>query len=403
MKRIVSILMVSVGMAVAMTAKAQNKIDEQRMERDLEIGKNLISTLIKQEMGRRNFFPYEVEGNYTPGYGVTFRLPMDLGGPMMYMMSDEPSVKMNIGEGSFSYSVQELTPAEDSEFLVNPKAKLKTTTKTIPGKRLRHDSLAAEVFTQKIGSPYGFDQKIIEAARNFLVDYGDLIGQLSPEEKIMITNRHEGQQFWYGRANSPNRKLISIEGTKGDLTQYRLGKLTRDQLLAKIILIDSESSDALNPDLELLSSIFNRLYRPDLSKTYYAQENIYYERLKNYGVIYYMQVYSSNETDFRKFNMPTLNLEEVDRSTRDKKVIELYPTFERDIKESMLDYGRTLKSLKGEEVLALNVKLTKCEGCGIPKTLELSVKNTVLQDYGSGKLTKEAALAKIDVKKGPAQ
>ncbi len=399
MKRIVSILLVSVGMAAAMMAKAQNKIDEQRMERDIEIGENVLSTLIKQQMGRRNFFPYEVEGNYTPGYGVTFRLPMDLGGPMMYIMSDEPNITMNMGENySYSYSI-DATPAiapvppegnQDCEDC--PKAKLRTKGKTIVHKKMTSDSLTNS-----------FNQKIIDASRNFIADYGDLIGQLSPDEKIMITNRHEGQRFWYGGANSPRRKFISLEGNKGDITQYKQGKLTRDQLRAKITVIDSESSDDLNPDLELLSSIFSRLYRPDLSRTYYSQENIYYERLKDYGVIYYMQVYSSNETDFKKFNMPTLDLEDVDKSTRDKKVIEMYPAFEMDIKESMLDYGRTLKSLKDDEVLVFNIKLTKCEGCGIPTSVELSVKNSVLQDYSSGKLNKEAAEAKINVKKGPAQ
>jgi len=41
--------------------------------------------------------------------------------------------------------------------------------------------------------------------------------------------------------------------------------------------------------------------------------------------------------------------------------------------------------------------------CAIPSTLELSIKNAVLKDYSSGKITKEAALAKITVKKGPDQ
>src|SRR5258708_7584304 len=116
-----------------------------------------------------------------------------------------------------------------------------------------------------------------------------------------------------------------------------------------------------------------------------------------------MQVYSSDETDFKKFNMPTLDLEDIDKVTRDQKVTELYPVFENEMKESMLDYGRTLKSLKDDEMLVLNIKLTRCEGCGIPKSVELSVKNSVLQEYNAGKITKEAASARINVKKGPVQ
>ena len=101
--------------------------------------------------------------------------------------------------------------------------------------------------------------------------------------------------------------------------------------------------------------------------------------------------------------MPTLRLENVDPETRDKKVKELYPIFEKEIKENILDYGRTLKSLKDDEVLIFNIKLTRCNECAIPSTLELSVKSSVLKDVNSGKLAKEAALTKIIVKKGPNQ
>ncbi len=119
-----------------------------------------------------------------------------------------------------------------------------------------------------------------------------------------------------------------------------------------------------------------------------------------------MQVYASNQVDgFNEdiYDMPTLRLQDVDQETRDKKVKELYPEFEKSIKEDMLEYGRTIKSLKDEEMLMIEINLTRCLHCAIPSTLELSIKNGVLKDYSSGKITKEAALAKITVKKGPNQ
>jgi len=84
-------------------------------------------------------------------------------------------------------------------------------------------------------------------------------------------------------------------------------------------------------------------------------------------------------------------------------VKELYPEFEKSIKEDMLEYGRTIKSLKDDENLIIEINLTQCRRCGIPSTLELSIKNSALKDYSSGKITKDAALAKIMVKKGPEQ
>jgi hypothetical protein len=247
------------------------------------------------------------------------------------------------------------------------------------------------------------NQRIIDASRDFIADYGDMISQLAPTERIKITNRNESQRFWYTGANMPKRKFISLECNKGDILQFKQGKITRDQLMGKITVVDAETSDELSPDLELLSSMFNRLFRSDLSKSYYTQENLYYERLKDYGVVYYMQVVSSVVNDYRKYSMPTIDLEDITKEIRDKKVKELYPVFENDVKESMLDYGRTLKSLKDNELLVFNIKMTQCEACGIPSSLELSVKYSVLKDFSSGKLTKEAALATISVKKGPNQ
>jgi hypothetical protein len=190
---------------------------------------------------------------------------------------------------------------------------------------------------------------------------------------------------------------------KSDIAQYKTGKLNRAQALAKIKVVNTESVDAVEPDLELLSSIFSRLYRSDLSKTYFTEENIYYERLKDYGVIYYMQVYSSNERDYKRFDMPTLNLEDVDQQTRNKKVVELYPAFERELKDNVLEYGKTLKSLKDDEVFIFQVRVTRCAGCGIPSSLEVSVKGSVLKDLSAGKITKDAALGKLAVKKGENQ
>jgi hypothetical protein len=159
----------------------------------------------------------------------------------------------------------------------------------------------------------------------------------------------------------------------------------------------------VEPDLELLSSIFDRLYSADLSKTFFIQENIYFERLKDYGVIYYMQALSAQETDYKRYFMPTVGLENVDQATRDKTIKELYPKFEQELKDNILDYGRTLKSLKEDEVLVFQVRMTRCVGCGIPSSLEYTIKGSALKDFNNGKIDKNAALGKFVEKKGANQ
>jgi hypothetical protein len=382
MKQAVRVLvMEAVLCMLTLGAVVAQKIDEERMERDIEIAENVLSTLIKQKFEKRSFFPIDVEGKYLAGFGVTFRVPGDFNSSWFVLTEDIKGAVVVGEQSTYNYTFKSSDDRDGGEVGVRTRSM----------KSAGRDSLAVL-----------YNQKVIEAGKEFLADYGDLISQLTPEERIMITNRGDNQRFYYG-VKSPKRTLLSLEASKGDMAQVRQGKMTRDQFIGKIKVVNTTSVEEMDPDLELLSSIFNRLYREDLSKTYYTNEGVYYERLKDFGAIYYMNVVSSEEMDYKKWRMPTQDIDNLDQAARDKKVTELYPAFEKDLKENMLEYGRTLRSLKDNEGLVFNVKLTKCLGCGIPSTIELTVKNEVLKQYSTGQLTKEGALAKVAVKKGPAQ
>jgi hypothetical protein len=399
MKSIIQVLMSSVLVLVvgAHVATAQ-KIDDERMRRDISVAENVLGTLIKQQFSnQRTFFALEIKGNYQPGYGVTFSLPADYTTPIAFTigsgMQNGVVVYSDEFEEPATIDIRGSEDGSDDRAVVNGRSTYKLKEKTKGRARVDMDSLRDS-----------YNLKVIEAAKEFILDYSDMISQLGPQERIVVTNQGNQPRAWVGQYfNAPNRTHLSIEALKSDIAQYKAGKLTRTQAEAKIKVVNTESTNVIEPDLELLSSIFSRLYRVDLSKTYFTEENIYYERLKDYGVIYYMQVYSSSERDYKRFDMPTLNLQDVDQATRNKKVGELYPAFERELKENVLEYGKTVKSLKDDEVLIFQVRVTRCASCGIPSSLEISVKGSVLKDLNAGKLDKNAALAKLIVKKGENQ
>jgi hypothetical protein len=384
-----------VALIIHAEATYAQKINEERMQRDIEVAENVLSTLIKQELNKqRTYFGIDVNGTYQEGYGVTFRIPGD-NGPValsaiaagkgetyLYRDNDAPVITYSRGQADREQDQRD-RPAREREEVKSREVQLEK-------KRVSLDSVR-EVY----------NQKMIKAAKDFIVDYGDFISQLGANERIIVTNQGENRG-WYFHNDKFKRTHISVEGSKADIVAFKQGKMTRDQAIGKLKIVNTVTVETKETDLELLASIFNRLYRPDLSSTYFSQNNMYYERLKDYGVIYYMQVYSSEGSgEFR--TMPTQGLTAVDEATRNKKVVELYPKFEQELKENILEYGRTLKTLKDEEVLVFNVTLTKCKGCAIPATLELTVKGSVLKDYGSGKADKNASLARISVKKGANQ
>lgn len=371
-------------------AYAQNKSEDQRMEQDMEVAENILSTLLRQQYQRRNFFPVSVESSYTQGYGVTFRVP--IGGPFNgFMIIDDGPTTVNVSPDGVTYS---WSRSSSDEMKIADREVLRE-------KRRMGEPVKAGAEENDSTSAANYE-RFMKVAKDFLADYSDVLSQLKPEEHIVVTNKSgsgfgDDMVFSFGGIRSP-RRLISVEAVRADVSALRQGKMTREQFLAKLKIVNAESAESLDPDLEVFSSMLNRLYREDLSKTYFAN-HVTYERMKNYGVIYYMSVYSSNEVDESYFDLPTVNMRHVNQKERDAKVKELYPRFESDLKANLVDYGRTLKSLGPDELIVVNTKLTKCVDCGIPAAIEVSVKGSVLNDYSAGKITREVALSKVNVKK----
>ena len=237
------------------------------------------------------------------------------------------------------------------------------------------------------------DEEYRAVMSDFLVDYAALIGQIDPEHKIMVTTGSPK-----GRSSEDTIRQITAELSKAALNQYKNGSISREALVSKIEFTEKVGEQERGKDLELLSTIIERLYKKDLSDTYFVSEKIGFQRLDRFGAIYSMKTYSSNSYS-GKYCIPTLDLEDLSLEERNKKVEMLYPKFEKGLKENILDYGKTLKSLSPSETVLFQVKLTECKGCNMPENIDLSVKQSVLSDYDSGKLSKSAALAKVTLKK----
>lgn len=428
-------MMLNVVYLVLVTSFTFAQTDE-RMERDLKVAEGVLSSLIKQQLEKDAWFPISVESSYRSGYGVTFSVPNFSNFPMNYMVTPRapraPRVHVQGGAGvGYSYSIE---TDEDGDVITEElrgsasDRQIEAEERRIEAEERRKESeermkeaeeAMRESEREMKRSMDGFtvvrsgvsekekaelNKMLTEAAKIFLADYSSILSQLKPDERVIITNRaNEGGNRYWRFMGDEKRFFLSIEASAADIKQYQTNKLTKDQFVAKIKVVESEVLNERFQDLELLSTIIDRLYQPDLSKTYFTEQNTYYERLKDFGAIYHMQVFSSNQMERGYFTMPTQNAQKVTEEERNKKVKELYPAFEKELKENILEYGRTVKSLKPEESLVFNVRLTKCKECGIPSTIEVSTKASVLADYMSGKLDKNSALAKMEIKKGPNQ
>ncbi len=83
---------------------------------------------------------------------------------------------------------------------------------------------------------------------------------------------------------------------------------------------------------------------------------------------------------------------------RDRKIEDIYQdSFKSELKQYMIDYGRTLRSLNEDEFLVINVEMPACYECDLPAHIEFRVKREVLSAYERGKMDKEEALKNIQV------
>ncbi|MFK7952007.1 MAG: hypothetical protein AB8B73_04115 [Ekhidna sp.] len=359
----------SLGLTMIIVGSAFGQIDQERMERDLKIAENILGTL--SNSNNNGFFSSRnVESNYVPDYGVIFSLPQS---SMVYVTGKAKKgvvISENSSSDGYTYVIADSKSSRSD------------------AKEVNAEDLKSEV-----------DKKLKEQMTLFLVDYADLIGQLKPSDRIMINVKNNRNHVWMNNERVSEKSMgQTAEIAKSDLIALKSGKASREATIGKIKF--TEVNDKMEKDLELFSSIFSRLYEPDMSSTYYASSrNINYERLDNLGAIFSMRVYSSSSDDNGKHTIRTTGERGLTQSERDEKVNAMYPAFEQNMKQNIIDYGRTIKSLKPAEMLIIKVRLTECNDCEMPKSIEMSVKGSVLSDFDGGKLSREKAVAAISVKK----
>jgi hypothetical protein len=247
------------------------------------------------------------------------------------------------------------------------------------------------------------DTGLEDIFRSFLADYGSMIRQLEPSDRIMLKSEnkrsnervfaHSGDQG----INLTTGSLIA-EVLKSDLTAYENDDLSHDELMEKIKISQTEVDYSKEPQLEVFSSMLERLYEVDLSDTYYMANTPQYERVDKFGVTYYLKYYSSTVHSNDDYSLPTIDKKHVSKQDRDRLVEEMYPKFLEGLKKNILEYGHILKNVDSSEMIVLNIRLTSCEGCDMPASIEVSTKKSVIENYRKEAIDLDEAIAQIKVR-----
>ncbi len=391
--------------------------EEGVSKKDLEVAENIYYTLVKQELESDFWFRDDrIQAEFVQGYGVIFNINYNYSSLLRWT---RPAIYTLRGEleGLRGKSKKEKDVDEDKDEDTEADI-LAENEPEIEGKL--SDEEYQEIF--------------IEAAKTYLAEYASLLHGLAKDHKVTFKigtqfsdfdhfmvglgrSRSRGSGYAYtiesdkkgdnqvvisGFNDEERRRMksgVTITTTKSVIDQLASKAISHDQFINKLEVVKITATDEDNPEFELFATVIERLYKKDLSDTYFLSgSHLSYERYENLGIIYYMRVYSSNIIiQGKQYSMPTIGKKELSKAERNAEVVKIYPKFVEGLKDNILKYGQMIKDMPDEESIVFKVKLTECSGCDMPEKIELKIKKSVVDNYHEGRISADKAKSSFEL------
>lgn len=394
------------------------EIDNQKMEKDLKVAQTVLNSLVNDNRSMHwSNDNRDKQTQYIEGYGVILSLPKNhvFGFAFTPEMPPMPGISNAIAK---SFEVIEDMQIEFDDVEVDDEMRAEMEKERAERRKelaLRQAELekraaiAMERAQMKINQMDSMrEEKVVENTENvieFLLDYGHLISQLKDSDKILIMEKGQNVRNYRDISRVEQLKInrLSVEANVKDLKAFQAGKIDREEAKSRILVNEKKELKPLEKDITLFQTILKRLYASDLSESYYLNGGISLEQIDGLGIIFYMDMVSSVRSGNEGWNVPTQDKQNISQEERDELIKSIYPKFEEELKNNIIEYGKNIKSLADNEQLIFKVSITKCEGCKIPDNIELQVKGKTLNDLNSGKINEKQTLNNIKIVKGDLQ
>ena len=395
MNKITIVIICSLTTVFVSGGMAQS-VNENQMDQEIEIMEGILDQLFFQNY-RKHSRGENVRGNYLPGFGLIFKIPRYEN----YFMGRNVTDNINA-----------VIVDESRQLVIGQNIFMKNKMDSV------HEASNAH-----------FNETI----RLFFIDYGDLISQLEGNDNILIVFGYDASSQSNQFIHNPfiRRKLkdegveeirpaskITAQVSYNDILKYKSGKTTENQFAKNIRLSEKSVNEAIDQEFNILAGIFEKIYGRH-GGSFVNNLAIGFERIDGLGVIYEMSL--GNTLLSSGTRVPTISItsgrgvgeEEKNQNEGvylvpddyNKKINELkeeqnkaYQELKTKLKQDLIRYGKTLKSLQNGEILMLATTLSNCLGCDKPEKLNLIVKASVLKDYDQRKITLDQAVANITEK-----
>lgn len=388
MKRIQQILPALLIILLTSSLGWAQSFDANRMNRDIKIMENILGEMFKTYSGTSSSRAVyiadfaggsrNVRGTYLPGYGIIFNV--QTGSSFVYTSSSSDNESSS---NSFYYSYSTGSSSDDD---------------------VKVD-----------------EESVKDRITEFLKDYASTIGQLKPTENVMViygsNSRHSFPALVYTSSNGKidrreRAKLPVISGsvTKKDLDDYRSGKINESAFANKVQTASTTDKEYL--DLKVMSNIFETALKEQGDESFRLSGNVNYLMLDNFGAIFNLD--ASYRTNNRLFGnvtgitvtgayIRTDSRNAPDAKEQDEKEAEFlanvnqaYAQLKSNIKEYLVDYGRTVSSVKSDQYILTTVNV-RGRYNDIPERIDFQLKKSVLDQLDRGQISREKALEQVVV------
>ena len=354
------------------------QIDANRMNRDIKIMENILGEMFKTHMSSNRSSNTAVfysefstgssnaKGTYLPGYGLIFNIQ------------------------------------NNSNFLVRSQGEESTYS-------FYYGSNGSEENT-KVS-----EEAVVERMKEFLKDYASTIGQLKDDEHVMLIygsgkNNRLRELVYITSDGKPSTKpkeetlpVISASATKKDLEAYRAGKLNSNAFNSRIKVASAQDREYM--DLKVMSNIFETALREQGEESFRLTGGASYMMLDNFGAIFNLEtMYRSSRNTFFPARTYSLSGGVVSVSSNEEKsdeveeveakIQEAFETLKMNLKEYLVDYGRTVNSVKSDQYILATVTI-RGRYNDIPERMDVQVKKSVLEQVDKGQLSRDAAIKQV--------
>ncbi|MEL6924147.1 MAG: hypothetical protein AAFO94_08875 [Bacteroidota bacterium] len=357
-----------------------------RMTRDIEVAEDVLESLWSQTAQTDDGFntlrsKQQFEGIYMQDYGVIFTAK-DKGNSMVYLYGKARRLqgKSYWRNGQLHYEYDD----RDRDF---------------------DDDEDEECCDNDFFSDH--EVQFEDAAREFLANYGMLLGQLKDTEKVTIRLESSAEPLLAIANGQFTRKgaggnTYTATAKKADMDAYQNGRIDEETFNERIEFTSVEEMQEVEQDLEVLATVLHKLYKRGFSNSFVMRHQPRYERLSDFGVIYHLDFGKEGNSFIWSNSGEGLTITNGSAKGDATEVTANYQILKKDLPEQMIDYGRLLKNLKPRERLMFRVSLPGCDDCDVPEALEYSIDQETLEAYKKGAISIDDAIGRItETVKGP--